>query len=40
MKDVVCVMVDEVHKAKADVLRNLLGGVFANVSYVGDLQEL
>jgi superfamily II DNA or RNA helicase len=24
-------MVDEVHKAKADVLRNLLGGVFANV---------
>ena len=28
---VVCVMVDEVHKAKADVLRNLLGGVFANV---------
>lgn len=31
MKDVVCVMVDEVHKAKADVLRNLLGGVFANV---------
>ena len=28
---VVCVMVDEVHKAKADVLRNLLGGAFANV---------
>ena len=28
---VVCIMVDEVHKAKADVLRNLLGGVFANV---------
>ena len=28
---VVCVMVDEVHKAKADVLRNLLGGVFADV---------
>ena len=24
-------MVDEVHKAKADVLRNLLGGAFANV---------
>ena len=23
---VVCIMVDEVHKAKADVLRNLLGG--------------
>ena len=28
---VVCIMVDEVHKAKADVLRNLLGGVFADV---------
>lgn len=28
---VVCIMVDEVHKAKADVLRNLLSGVFANV---------
>ena len=28
---IVCIMVDEVHKAKADVLRNLLGGVFANV---------
>ena len=28
---VVCIMVNEVHKAKADVLRNLLGGVFANV---------
>jgi len=28
---VACVMVDEVHKAKADVLRNLLSGVFANV---------
>ena len=28
---VVCIMVDEVHKAKADVLRNLLGGVFASV---------
>ena len=28
---VVCIMVDEVHKAKADVLRNLLGGAFANV---------
>ena len=31
MQGVVCIMVDEVHKAKADVLRNLLGGVFANV---------
>ena len=31
VSDVACVMVDEVHKAKADVLRNLLGGVFANV---------
>jgi superfamily II DNA or RNA helicase len=31
MQNVVCVMVDEVHKAKADVLRDLLGGVFANV---------
>ena len=28
---VACVMVDEVHKAKADVLRNLLSGVFAGV---------
>lgn len=31
LEDVVCIMVDEVHKAKADVLRNLLSGVFANV---------
>jgi len=31
LTDVVCVMVDEVHKAKADVLRDLLSGVFANV---------
>jgi len=31
LEDVVCVMVDEVHKAKADVLRDLLAGVFANV---------
>lgn len=28
---VVCVMVDEVHKAKADVLTDLLSGVFASV---------
>jgi superfamily II DNA or RNA helicase len=28
---VVCIMVDEVHKAKADVLRNLLSGPFRNV---------
>ena len=31
LDNVACVMVDEVHKAKADVLRNLLSGVFANV---------
>ena len=31
LENVSCVMVDEVHKAKADVLRNLLSGVFANV---------
>jgi len=31
LDNVVCVMVDEVHKAKADVLRDLLSGVFANV---------
>lgn len=31
LKDVVCIMVDEVHKAKADVLRNLLSGAFRNV---------
>ena len=31
LENVVCVMVDEVHKAKADVLRDLLSGVFANV---------
>lgn len=30
IKDVVCIMVDEVHKAKADVLRDMLGGLFAN----------
>lgn len=28
---VICVMVDEVHKAKADVLRKLLSGVLSNV---------
>ena len=33
IQGVVCIMVDEVHKAKADVLRNLLGGVFANRYY-------
>ena len=27
---VVCIMVDEVHKAKADVLKTLLSSVFAN----------
>lgn len=27
---VVCIMVDEVHKAKADVLRNMLSGIFAH----------
>ena len=31
LENVACVMVDEVHKAKADVLRNLLSGVFASV---------
>ena len=31
LEDVVCIMVDEVHKAKADVLRNLLSGPFKNV---------
>ena len=31
LDNVVCVMVDEVHKAKADVLRDLLSSVFANV---------
>tara|TARA_Y100001937_G_scaffold112368_1_gene159899 strand:- start:524 stop:1981 length:1458 start_codon:yes stop_codon:yes gene_type:complete len=31
LNDVVCVMVDEVHKAKADVLQKLLSGPFANV---------
>jgi len=30
IKDVVCIMVDEVHKAKADVLREMLSGIFAN----------
>jgi len=31
IEDVVCVMVDEVHMAKADVLKQLLTGVFAHV---------
>ena len=31
LQDVVCVMVDEVHQAKADVLKQLLTGPFANV---------
>lgn len=31
LEGVVCVMVDEVHKAKADVLRDQLGGMFRNV---------
>ena len=31
VKDVVCVMVDEVHMAKADVLRKLLTGPFASI---------
>ena len=31
LEDVVCVMVDEVHMAKADALKTLLTGVFANV---------
>jgi superfamily II DNA or RNA helicase len=31
LEDVVCIMVDEVHKAKADVLRDQLSGMFKNV---------
>jgi superfamily II DNA or RNA helicase len=31
LEDVVCVMVDEVHMAKADALKTLLTGVFSNV---------
>ena len=31
LNNVVCIMVDEVHKAKADVLRNLLSGPFKDV---------
>lgn len=31
LDNVVCIMVDEVHKAKADVLRNQLSGMFKNV---------
>ena len=31
IEGVVCVMVDEVHQAKADVLKELLTGVFANI---------
>ena len=31
IEDVICVMVDEVHQAKADVLKDLLTGVFSNV---------
>ena len=31
LEDVACIMVDEVHKAKADVLKKLLSGVFAHV---------
>ena len=31
LDNVVCIMVDEVHKAKADVLKNLLSGPFRNV---------
>ena len=31
LENIVCVMVDEVHKAKADVLRDQLSGMFRNV---------
>ncbi len=31
MKDLVCVMIDEVHQAKADVLKTMLTGLFAHV---------
>ena len=34
LADVSCVMVDEVHKAKADVLRNLLSGVFSKNLFI------
>jgi superfamily II DNA or RNA helicase len=31
LQDVVCVMVDEVHMAKADALKTLLTGVMAHI---------
>lgn len=31
LKDVVCVMVDEAHGAKSDVLKNMLAGAFADI---------
>ena len=31
MQDLICVMIDEVHQAKADVLKTMLTGIFANV---------
>ena len=31
IEDVICVMVDEVHQAKAEVLKDLLTNVFANI---------
>ena len=31
IEDVICVIVDEVHQAKAEVLKELLTGVFANI---------
>lgn len=31
VRDVICIMVDEVHKSKADVLRGQLSGIFRNV---------
>jgi superfamily II DNA or RNA helicase len=31
MQNLICVMIDEVHQAKADVLKTMLTGIFANV---------
>lgn len=43
LKDVVCVMIDEAHQSKADVLRDLLAGPFAHIpirwGFTGTLPE-
>jgi len=31
IEDVVCIMIDEAHQAKADVLKNMMAGAFANI---------